>query len=92
MTGDPTTVQKLVQEHFQKTNSDLAAKLLADWESHSACFWKIVPQPPAALADRATRRFRSLSVRSYSTSPGSFIFRNNPASFCETRTTVSLPA
>ncbi len=51
MTGDPTTVQKLVQEHFQKTNSDLAAKLLADWESHSACFWKIVPQPPAALAD-----------------------------------------
>jgi glutamate synthase domain-containing protein 3 len=46
--ADEAILKELVTRHSEKTGSPLAARLLADWQSASASFWKITPHVPAA--------------------------------------------
>ena len=47
-----TELQKLIYDHLEATESELASRILKSWENESlAKFWKIVPEPPAAKPD-----------------------------------------
>jgi glutamate synthase (ferredoxin) len=47
-----TELQKLIYDHLEATESELASRILKNWENESlAKFWKVVPEPPAAKPD-----------------------------------------
>jgi glutamate synthase (NADPH/NADH) large chain/glutamate synthase (ferredoxin) len=46
--ADEAILKDLVTRHAEKTASPLAARLLADWATASAGFWKVTPHVPAA--------------------------------------------
>lgn len=45
---DKAILKDLVIRHQDRTGSPVASRLLADWERHLNCFWKITPHVPAA--------------------------------------------
>ncbi|CAN5723725.1 glutamate synthase large subunit [soil metagenome] len=42
--GDDTELKYLVREHYEKTNSQRAKTLLADWETQRQLFWYVAPR------------------------------------------------
>ena len=45
---DENLLKGLIIRHHEKTASPLAARILADWQAHLACFWKVAPRIPEA--------------------------------------------
>ncbi|MCX6046068.1 MAG: glutamate synthase large subunit [Chloroflexi bacterium] len=42
--GDDTELKHLIREHYEKTNSQRAKTLLADWETQRQLFWYVAPR------------------------------------------------
>ena len=52
--GDVETIRELVEEHLERTDSAVAARVLDDWEGSLARFVKVMPRDyKRALADLA---------------------------------------
>jgi glutamate synthase (ferredoxin) len=53
-TAGEAQLQSLIQTHYRRTDSDLASRILQDWESYLPKFWQVVPpaekHTPAANA------------------------------------------
>jgi len=49
-TMDERAVRKLIQQHFHKTGSARARKILGQWEAHRALFRKVAP-PAVAVTE-----------------------------------------
>ena len=46
---DDKTLQALIYQHLEATESRKAKEILAQWETASAKFWKVVPHPPVSV-------------------------------------------
>jgi glutamate synthase domain-containing protein 3 len=44
----------LVREHFEKSGSPLAQRLLDAWDAYRSLFWKVAADPPPAVAEAMT--------------------------------------
>ncbi len=51
---DITLVKKLIYKHLERTDSELAQSILADWNIHEEKFRKIIPIPLAPKAPAVT--------------------------------------
>jgi glutamate synthase domain-containing protein 3 len=51
--GDDQTLKELVQTHYDKTGSQRARTLLADWETERRFFWHIAPRENMAAIEAA---------------------------------------
>ena len=45
---DVTTLKGLIYKHLERTESEIAKEILADWPKYSGKFWKVSPTVPAA--------------------------------------------
>ncbi len=45
---DAAWLKEIIDEHAEKTESELAERILADWSNSVKHFWQVVPHPPAA--------------------------------------------
>jgi glutamate synthase domain-containing protein 2/glutamate synthase domain-containing protein 1/glutamate synthase domain-containing protein 3 len=43
---DVVQLQQLIYRHLENTESELASRILADWPTYEAQFWKAAPHPP----------------------------------------------
>ena len=50
--GSSDEVRDLVERHLRHTGSPRAAKLLADWSSAAAAFWRVAPRSLEGAAER----------------------------------------
>jgi len=47
--GDDTkSLQAIIYQHLEATESKKAKEILAQWETASKKFWKVVPHPPVS--------------------------------------------
>jgi glutamate synthase domain-containing protein 3 len=45
---DVTDLKGFIYKHLERTESEIARDILADWPKYSAKFWKVSPTVPAA--------------------------------------------
>jgi glutamate synthase (ferredoxin) len=45
---DITELKGLIYQHLERTESQIAREILADWQTYSQKFWKVSPTVPAA--------------------------------------------
>jgi glutamate synthase (NADPH/NADH) large chain/glutamate synthase (ferredoxin) len=43
---DEAELKRLIERHYELTNSARARQILADWQAYVPRFWKVVPHPP----------------------------------------------
>ncbi|MDA1340061.1 MAG: hypothetical protein O2804_01850, partial [Verrucomicrobia bacterium] len=46
---DSKSLQALIYQHLEATESKKAKEILAQWETASKKFWKVVPHPPVSV-------------------------------------------
>jgi glutamate synthase (ferredoxin) len=51
--GDDIELKQLIGEHYEKTGSQRAKTLLADWETQRQLFWHVAPRENMALIEAA---------------------------------------
>jgi glutamate synthase (NADPH/NADH) large chain/glutamate synthase (ferredoxin) len=45
---DTKSLQAIIYHHLEATESKKAKEILAQWETTSAKFWKVIPHPPVS--------------------------------------------
>jgi len=68
---DEAKLKDLVTKHQEKTGSPLATRILADWKSHLAEFWKVTPHVPAAkpIEEKKVEEGKTIITEAITASP-----------------------
>ena len=55
-------LQKVVEAHFNATQSPLAKELLDNWQAATSKFWKVVPHPSTPETPKNVLKLEELKI------------------------------